>query len=116
MGRSTCADEVSVPEIVARGLDRVHVSQRRAMRMCDVPGSRGEALARLGELYRREARWWDVLANWVYSPRGDATSLVFGRAVIAAHRSALEFARHYDEHAASARRRAALDPALGVVA
>ncbi len=116
MTTTRCADVVSVPDMVRRGLNRVARLQHRAMGEQDT-GSvpREAALSRLAELYRREARWWDVLVNWVYSSRAGSTSVVFGRAAIVAHAHALQLARQYDEHAASARRRAALD-GVGVLA
>ncbi len=116
MTTTRCADVVSVPDMVARGLDRVRALQRRVARERDAgSASYAVALSRLAELHRREARWWEVLADWVYSSHAGSTPLVFGRAVLAARTLALDYAREYDEFAASARRRAALD-GVGVVA
>lgn len=98
-----------VPVIVDRALRRLADQQLMAFTgPTSTPGGEVDRLARVAELYRREARWWGVLSRWAYSDDPNAVPLVFGKAAIRAECEANERAEHYDEFAASARRRAAL--------
>ncbi len=116
MTTTRCADVVSVPVMVDAGVDRVEKQRiRAASSIPDTDAARAVSWARIAELYRREARWWGVLANWAYSPASGALPYVFGYAAIKAQGRARRAAETYDELVASARRRAALD-GVGVVA
>lgn len=105
-----------VPVIVDRALRRLADQQLMAFTgPTGTPGGEVDRLARVAELYRREARWWGVLSRWAYSEHPNAMPLVFGKAAIRAECEATERAARYDEFAASARRRVVM-AASGVAA
>jgi len=106
MSTDTYASSALMPRMVDLALRRLTDQQAKAF-ATDTPVPKADRLARIAELYRREARWWDVLARWTYSEV--RVPLVFGKAAIYAKCEANEHATHYEELAASARRRAALD-------
>src|SRR3712207_2025417 len=70
-----------VPAIVAAALRRWFTDHQQAAsvvaRTDTAHATRAERLAVLSD---RAARWWDVLARWVYSPAGRPTPTVFGAA------------------------------------
>jgi len=99
-----------VPVMVDRALRRLTDQQLKAFTAHTTASAcKADRLARVAELYRREACWWGVLSRWAYSEHPNAMPLVFGKAAIRAECEANERAARYDEFAASARRRAALN-------
>lgn len=93
MATDKITQAASVPDMVHRGV-------RRAQRArVQVRGSVADSAARQAELFRREARWWGVLAGWVYSARSGETPVVFGLAAIKAQVRAEGFADSYEQQA-----------------
>ncbi|PRX47565.1 hypothetical protein B0I33_105144 [Prauserella shujinwangii] len=89
---------MSVPEMVRRGLGRTERARRQASSVqAGSLAARARKMARVAELYEREARWWRVLVEHSYSPAACGLPLVYGRAAIAAEASARARVRTYRE-------------------
>lgn len=96
MTRHVYAADLSVPDRVYRALDLLGAARRRAQDVCaDTHSAKARKMARVAELYEREARWWGVLEDWTYSRESVGVPLIYGRAVIVAGRDATETARNY---------------------
>src|SRR5699024_2803966 len=95
MTTATTTETVPVDALVWAALDR---SEAAFVRACAMPehthAARARRLGRIAAIYEREARWWNVLARWTFSPRADVP-LVFGQAAIVAKGSAQCRARDY---------------------
>lgn len=86
----------SVPRMVERASDRIWMAVQAAHRVrAEGNAAKARKMARLAELYEREARWWGVLERWTYL-KSDLPR-VFGRAGIAARADAAARAERYRE-------------------
>jgi hypothetical protein len=95
-----------VPDRVQRALELLGAARWRAQTVCaDTDSARARKMARIAELFEREARWWGVLVDWTYSRESVGVPMVYGRAAIAAEGDAKESARTYRDLEASYWRR-----------
>ena len=96
-----------VPAIVAAALERWQADYTRVAAMphhTDIEHAlRAERLAVLAD---RRARWWGVLAGWVYSPTAGSVPTVFGAAADESACRERDNARFWREAAADWRARA----------
>lgn len=90
------AGVVSVPAMVQQALTRADRDLAEAQRArASSPCATARKMARIAELYERQARWWDVLSRWTYG--GSELPRVFGTATLAASNRAKSLARQYRE-------------------
>jgi hypothetical protein len=104
----------ALPQLVQAGLKRCASAERQAW---DMPRGSNEEWAaradRLAEICERRARWWVVLARWVY--RNQAVPPVLGLAAVVAEVSEREHARSWREMAGDWRRRATQGDCCNVI-
>lgn len=100
-----------VPAIVAAALERWQTAYQQAAAMPDGTDlDRAVRADRLAILADRRARWWGVLARWVYSPAGSPTPTVFGEAAAGSEYDERDNARFWRDIAADWRARAGHRP------
>jgi hypothetical protein len=98
MTRHKNAANLSVPNRVHRALDLLNAAKRRAQdASADTNAAKARKMARIAELFEREARWWGVLVDWTFSAASVGVPLVYGRAAVAAEGDAKTNARTYRE-------------------
>lgn len=100
-----------VPAIVEAALHRWNTLYAQAQSL--PKGSDAEhavRAARLGVLYDRRARWWDVLAAWAYHRADPSVPLVFGHAAQHCAGDDRDSARFWCELAADWHARAVGEP------
>lgn len=107
---------VSVPTMVAAGLERCEVERRRVMGLR--PGTHTERAARaqrLAVLFERSARWWNLLGRWSVRAGWGQVPAVFGDAVIIAAGRDSDQARFWRDMAGDWLRHAAGEPVCDVI-